>query len=253
MGNTIAALLLLTGTAFADGTLSADSRITSDVLGYDLQFRVYVPEGAGPDADLAVLFVTDGPGYIRQGHMPMVLDSLIGAGEITPVVVVFVDPRDPDNLSSNRRNSEYLCNDNYYIFYKEELIPFIEENYPVGRSRDDRGVLGLSFGATNAACFGLRGHETFSLIGMHSPANHPVRNLLPAYEKMPLLPLKIFLSTGTPDDNTGDNRRFRRLLEEKGYQVEYIEVRQGHDWRNWKPLIDDVLLYFYGTKQADMQ
>jgi enterochelin esterase family protein len=70
---------------------------------------------------------------------------------------------------------------------------------------------------------------------------------------MPLLPLKIFLSTGTPDDNTGDNRRFRRLLEEKGYQVEYIEVRQGHDWRNWKPLIDDVLLYFYGTKQAYMQ
>jgi len=38
--------LLFTGTAIAAGSLSPDIRIASDVLGYDLQYRVYVPEAA---------------------------------------------------------------------------------------------------------------------------------------------------------------------------------------------------------------
>jgi enterochelin esterase-like enzyme len=107
--------------------------------------------------------------------------------------------------------------------------------------------MGLSFGGTNAACFGLLGHEIFSGIAMQSPANHPLPNLLPAYQEMPTLPLKIFLSTGVPDDNTRDNRRFRDVLQEKGYDMKYVEVQQGHNWDNWRPLIEDVLLYFFGT------
>jgi enterochelin esterase-like enzyme len=57
--------------------------------------------------------------------------------------------------------------------------------------------------------------------------------------------LKIFLSTGEPYDNTRANRSFRNLLRDKGYPLKYREVPFGHNWDNWKPLIDDVLLYFY--------
>jgi len=249
---TILLLFLSSGSAFADGSLTTDIRISSESLGYDLQYRVYTPEGVDSAEDLAVLFVTDGPGYIRQGHMPMVLDKLIESGEMDPIVAVFVDARDPDNLRKNRRNSQFLCNSDYLNFYEAELIPHIEQNYPVGRSRDHRGILGLSFGGTNAACFGLLGYETFSVVGMHSPANHPVKELLPAYEEMPTLPLRMFLSTGTPDDNTRANRRFRTILQGKGYDLKYLEVREGHNWDNWGPLVDDVLSHFYGaTNQAE--
>ena len=243
--------IIITCPAFADGVLSDDKRIVSSVLEYELQYRVYMPAGTLTTSELPVLYVVDGPGYIRQGNMPMVLDALIESGEINPLVVVFVDPRDPDNLRTNRRNQQFLCNRDYLDFYKEELIPSIEKNYPVGQSRSDRGILGLSFGATNAACFGLTGSDTFSDIGMHSPANHPVKELLPTYEEMPLLPLNIFLSTGEPDDNTSANRRFHKILEAKGYPHKYMEVREGHNWRNWKPLIDDVLLYFYGVASIE--
>jgi len=105
--------------------------------------------------------------------------------------------------------------------------------------------MGLSFGATNAACFGLFGSDQFSGVAMQSPANHPLPELLPAFEKAPLLPLRIFLSTGKPDDNTMANRKFHRILEEKGYEMKYVEVRQGHDWKNWRPLLDDALRYMY--------
>lgn len=239
-------LLLFSGIACADGNLTSEQRISSTVLGYDLQYRVYEPEGMHNAQDLPVLFIADGPGYIRQGRMPRVLDRLIESGTIEPVVAVFVDPSDPDNSRNNRRNQQFLCNRDYLKFYVEELIPDVEKSWPVGEDREYRGIMGLSFGATNAACFGLLGPDTFSLIGMHSPANHPVEGLLPAYEEMPLLPLRIFLSTGAPNDNTKANRRFHSILEEKGYPMEYVEVRQGHDWNNWRPLIDDLLVYFYG-------
>lgn len=238
-------ILFAAAAAHADGVLGPDTRISSEVLGYDLQYRVYAPESVADFGELPVLYVTDGPGYISEGRMPRVLNQLIGEDSIEPLVVVFVDARDPDDLSSNRRNSQFLCNRDYLSFYESELIPQIERDYPVGAAREHRGILGLSFGGTNAACFGLMGHETFSLIGMHSPANHPIKGMLPAYEDMPLLPLRMFLSTGKPDDNTRANRKFRGVLERKGYDLKYIERSAGHNWDNWRPLIDDVLLYFY--------
>lgn len=242
-------LLLVSTVALADGNLTSDQRISSEVLGYDLQFRVYEPEGMESTQNLRVLFITDGPGYLRQGRMPRVLNRLIESGKIDPVIAVFVDPRDPDNSRKNRRNQQFLCNRDYLRFYVEELIPAVEASWPVAKDRKARGIMGLSFGATNAACFGLFGSDTFSLIGMHSPANHPVDGLLPAYDQMPLLPLRMFLSTGAPNDNTKANRRFHEILEEKGYPLEYVEVRQGHDWSNWRPLIDDLLIYFYGSPE----
>ena len=245
----IAILLLTTGTAYAGGTLTSNLRIASDILSYNLQYRVYLPEGYESQEDLAVLYVVDGQSYIKQGVVPRVLNRLINAGTIEPVVVVFVDARDPDKLNDNRRNAQFFCNKDYLEFYRDELIPEIEQQYPVAKNREKRSVLGLSFGGLNSACFGLFGFDTFSGIGMQSPAYHPVPNLLSAYEKMPLLPLRIFLSTGKPDDNTAATRKLRDVLQNKGYPMEYIEVREGHNWSNWRPLIDDVLRFFYEIEE----
>jgi enterochelin esterase-like enzyme len=237
--------------AFAGGTLTPNIRISSDVLGYELQYRAYLPDGFESRADLPVIFLTDGAGYIRQGHVPSVMDRLIQSARIEPVVAIFVDARDPNAPNVNRRNEQFFCNEDYLNFFITELIPAIEKKYPVAREREKRTILGLSFGGLNAACFGLMGANTFSGIGMHSPANHPVPGLLNAYEELPAQPLKIFLSTGSPNDNTRANREFRNVLKAKGYELKYVETREGHDWKNWRQLIDDVLLYFYAATSAD--
>jgi enterochelin esterase-like enzyme len=244
-------LVLLASTALADGAVTDNIRISSDVLGYDLQYRVYLPESVEDRTELPVLYLTDGHTYLSRGQMRETLDREIGAQQIEPLIAVFVDPRDPDNLSVNRRNSQFLCNSDYLRFFVEELIPAVEKNFPVRNDREARTIMGLSFGATNAACFGMLGSDQFSGLAMQSPANHPLPDLLPAYERSPLLPLNIFLSTGKPDDNTTANRRFHTVLKDKGYDVNYVEVRQGHDWQNWRPLLDDVLRYFYGTEKPD--
>ena len=104
------------GPVFADGKLSDNIRIFSDSLGYDLQYRVYEPEGMRRNSELPALYITDGQWYISRGELPALLDREIAAGNIEPVLVVFVDSRNPDNLQQNRRNQQFFCNPRYVDF-----------------------------------------------------------------------------------------------------------------------------------------
>ena len=244
--------------AFASG-LSTNKIISSTILGYDLQYRVFVPEitpgntpGNTPEITpentrLPVLYVTDGQWYIGQGDLPGRMNSMIQNGEISPVIAVFVDNRDPHNLSDNLRNSQFFGNDEYVRFFRDELVPAVEAEYHVGLHREDRVMLGLSFGGLNSACFGLMAGDTFRGIAMQSPAMNPVRTIHRAYRDSMNLDLKIFLNSGTVNDNEEATRRLRDILEDKNYEMSYVEVPYGHSWENWKPLLDDVLIYYYGA------
>lgn len=245
----LAALLVatvLSAAAAADrGSLSDNQRIDSTPLGYSLMYRVYTPAGIEDMVNVPTLYITDGQWYISRGRMVSVLNREIEKGTIKPVVVVFVDNRNPDNLMINRRNSQFFCNPLYVMFFAQELVPRISEDYPVSMSREDRVVLGVSFGGLNSACFGLTAHPTFGGIAMQSPALHPVPQLEKLYETEDTRPIKIFFSLGSRNDNTSDGRRFRRILERKGYDMLYKEVPHGHNWDNWQPLLDDLLIYFF--------
>ncbi len=235
--------LFASSSAALQGTLGPNQIISSQELGYDLQYRVYSPPGK--HADLPVLYVTDGQWYIEAGEFHEVLDELIEEGTIEPVVAVFVDNRDPHDLENNRRNSQFFCNDSYIEFYMNELVPHIEASYPVARDREARTILGLSFGGLNSACFGLLAHETFRGIAMQSPALHPIPDMHQLWSRMPKKDLHIFLSTGTRRDNESSSRELQRILDDKGYDMKYLEVDAGHTWKNWKPLLDDVAKTFY--------
>jgi len=238
--------LAISAPAHAEGgALSGNQRIESNALGYALQYRVYTPDSVENLKNLPVLYITDGQSYISNGKMVKLLDREIKKGSIKPIVVVFVDPRDPDNLRNNRRNSQFFCNVNYASFFSRELVPTITQDYPVSFSRDDRVILGLSFGGLNSACFGLTAHPTFGGVAMQSPAMHPVPRLLELYRREEKRPIKIFFSIGSKNDNTAAGRLFKTVLEKKGYEMVYKEVPFGHNWKNWKPLLDDILVYFF--------
>lgn len=236
----------ITSPAWADGKLSDNIRISSDRLGYDLQYRVYEPANTRRNASLPTLYITDGQWYISRGELPQLLDAEIAAGTIEPVLVVFVDSRNPDNLQQNRRNQQFFCNQDYVDFFTDELLPTIDGEYPTSATRDERVILGLSFGGRNSACFGLMAHEWFGGIAMQSPANSEmVDELRFDYMVQDKLPLKIFMSVGTVNDNTQAGRQFMETLKFQEYDLTYREVDEGHDWDNWGPLLDDVLTTFF--------
>lgn len=230
------------------GTLSDNKVISSTVLGYDLQYRVYTPPNYDKLSDLPVIYLTDGQWYIESGRMHDQIDDLIAAGKIKPIVAVFVDNRDPHNLTDNRRNKQFLGNDSYVDFYRDELVPHIQKTFSVSKSQIDRGIMGLSFGGLNATYFGAKASDTFHMLGIQSPALHPVEDIHNLYLNQEKLPLKIFLTTGSSNDTEVHARKLKSTLETKQYIFKYIEVDEGHNWNNWKPLIDDALIYFFDTK-----
>ena len=233
-------------TGSAAGKLSENIRIDSDALGYGLQYRVYTPEGMTSADELPTIYVTDGQWYISQGEMTTLMDRLIAEGTMSPVIAIFVDNRNPDNLKENRRNQQFFCNPKYVNFYTNELIGAIENDYPVSKNRKDRVIQGVSFGGYNAACFGLMAHDKFAGISMHSPANSQfLKQLQDQYRGIDKLDLKMFLSFGNETDNLREGRRFKETLSQLNYDVNYREVRFGHNWKNWKPLLDDALLTFF--------
>jgi len=228
------------------GNLSENIRIESDELGYALQYRVYTPPSFEANDKLPTIYLADGQWYIDSGNMVDVLDNEISKGNIKPVIAVFVDNRDPDNLDINRRNSQFFCNQNYVDFYINELLPFIESTYPASNKREDRVIQGLSFGGYNAACFGLLAHQQFGGISMQSPANSKMlKHIGNRYKDTATLPIKMFLSFGNKNDNQMAGRKFKEVLTDKGYEIEYKEVNFGHEWKNWGPLLDDSLRAFF--------
>ncbi len=230
------------------GVLSENLLIASNELnlGYDVQYKVYTPFGYDQLSDLPVIYVTDGHEYAddRLGSMLIILDNLIHQQRIEPVIAVFIDPRNPENNSSNRRMTEYAGNIRFVNFIADELVPAIDSAFKTNSSAEARAILGTSMGGWNSAYTGIKRSDKFGLIGIHSPAfNNAV---IQDYEQSELLPLKIYMSTGVINDTQEKARQMKAVMLNKGYELSYTEVNQGHSWGNWRALIDEPLIFFFG-------
>ena len=118
----------------AHGTFGENVTLSSQFLGYDVDYRVYAPVGYETLANLPVIYVTDGQDYAHQGMGALVnaLDSLIADGQIKPILAVFIDPRDP-TTGANRREKELvsasLASCPFCDFVARELVPTIDSAY----------------------------------------------------------------------------------------------------------------------------
>ena len=115
-------------------------------------------------------------------------------------------------------------------------------------NRKNRVIGGVSFGGLNAACFGRAASNVFGGIAMLSPANRKFLKIVSkSYEKANINKLKVFISGGRKNDNLSVIRNFKSVLVINGHDVNYKVVRFGHNWDNWQPLLDDLLITFFKT------
>ena len=154
-------------------------------------------------ATLPVAYVTDGHEYSADhlGSMVVVLDNLIDAGLIQPMMAVFIDPRDPVS-GTNRRGSEYTGNPAFADFVADELVAEVDASFRSLASPSGRTILGTSFGGVNSAYFGGTRSDVFENIAVQSPSNFSsVFNL---YATQSLQDeVDIFLTAGTIGDGSG--------------------------------------------------
>lgn len=248
----LALVTMLSPFAHAKGILSENIRIKSTALGYDLQYRVYLPDTVDPVDNLPTIYITDGQSYIKNGRMVRALDKGIADGSIKPVIAIFVDARDPDHLRNNRRNEQFFCKKDYVEFFTTELVPLIDRTYNTSSLRENRVILGVSFGGFNSGCFGLMATPYFGGIAMNSPAHSQfLKYLKGQYDKFEKKNLKFYLSVGNHSDNRKAVIALKKTLNQKGYDLNYSQNNHGHNWNNWTPLLPEVLKTFFAGDKDD--
>lgn len=230
------------------GKLIENIRIHSKNLGYSLLYHVYLPYNYDKLNDIPVIYVTDGHEYMddQKGSMVIVLDNLIAKNLISPIIAIFIDPRDPDSLQINKRETQFLLNEKYLKFVSEELIPIIDSKYKTSNSPNNRAILGTSYGGVCATYFALMRPDIFKLIAIQSPAYSGAPRLEEIYKNSEKHNQKVFITSGTINDGVDLTRKVRDILKSDGYEIMYKEVNEGHSWGNWRALLDDILIYFWG-------
>ncbi len=178
--------------------------VDSDAFGERRSVRLYLPARFRRSRRYPLLVVHDGHDYLRYSSLKTVLDNLIHALEVAPLIVALTD--------AGERLEEYPDHPAHARFLTEELVPRLERDYPLRGEPAARGLMGASFGAVaSLSCAWRRpgfygrlllqsGSFAFTDIGKHhrGPAFDPVVEFMNAFRAAPGRPSeKVFMSCGT--------------------------------------------------------
>jgi enterochelin esterase-like enzyme len=243
-------------------------RYASTKLGNERALGLYLPPGyqpAGPPLPLLLLF--DHEAYVTRVPTPTVLDNLIAAGRIPPLVAVLVG-----NPTRDSRNHELPCNPTFADMLAEELLPWLCERWRITADPARTVVAGSSYGGLAATWLGHRHPARFgrvlSLSGSFwwAPERPPGALaggldddsegewLTRQMARAPKSDVVFFLAPGrlersAPADGPGileTNRHLRDVLIARGQRVHYREFAGGHDYINWRSELAEGLIALLG-------
>ncbi|MBN2353699.1 MAG: esterase family protein [Spirochaetales bacterium] len=235
------AFLLLTAWACALGPQGAVARQTyfSTTTGVDRHCYVYTPHGYTEDETYGVLYVLHGIGgteteWINNGAQH-IMDVLYAGGSVEPMILVFPNGRamNPDGVPSDPFSAEaQAAFANFENDLFNDLIPFIEQHYPVYTDREHRGICGLSMGGGQALDFGLGRPESFSSVGAFSPAPNTDTSLFNVEADRPAQ--MIWILCGQSDGLLDIARNADAFLTGHGIAHTFKTMPGGHDWGVWQ-------------------
>lgn len=213
------------------------------------RFFIYMPPGYDKDStkEYPTLYLLHGGGedergWANQGRTDLILDNLITEEKASPMLVVMMDGNFPGRSGLANFNEEVLK-----IFeneLKNEVIPFVENNYRAKRNGESRALAGLSMGGLQTLYAGIKNTDMFANLGVFSSgwfANKPDLSN-PQYAFMEQNKAKInsnltrfFISMGGKEDIAYENCRIMlEKFDEIGIKYEYSEYPGGHSWPVWR-------------------
>lgn len=213
----------------------------SPAFGDTRQLKIYLPANFRDYRRYRMLIVHDGEDYVRYSRLKQVLDNLIARLEIPPMIVVLTNPVD--------RLREYANDQRHARHIVEELIPAVEQRYPVIREASGRCLMGASFGGVATlstawrypGCFDSlllqSGSFAFTDIGEHwrSPVFDPVVEFMNRFRQEPGKPAtQVYVSCGVYESLIYENRSLVPFLRSHGLKVKFEEAYDGHNWENWR-------------------
>jgi enterochelin esterase-like enzyme len=225
--------------------------VQSHALERDCRVTLYLPAGVSRTGWYPLLVVHDGGDFLQYAAAKVVLDNLIHRGEIVPTIAAFLHPKD--------RLVEYANSAAHARFLTHELVPQLQTEFPVARSRSGRILLGASFGAVAAISTAYASPWTYGSLVLMSgsfvsadagtdhgggPVFDPVVQFVNHYRDQPRrVAERLFVSCGLYEPLIIANRSIVPIFESAGMQVHYVEARDGHTWENWRDRLRDALTW----------
>jgi len=219
------------------GTIT-NRTVYSQIVSRTYQLKIYTPPGYSPSQSTLypTVYFQDGAEYVTLASATIVIDNLIAARLIEPVIAIFVVP--------NNRNDEYQGNTRnlYRRFMAEELVPYIDSVYKTDAVAERRLVLGDSFGGNISGLISHYHPDVFGNCGLHSgafwPNNYETYNLL---TQAPYNGVRYISVWGTYESLWSNMRLFRDSMKLKGNEFIWSELPEGHSWGLWRANIDIML------------
>ncbi len=260
----VALMLLGAAPAIGGGTVTPHT-VHSATYARARQVWVYTPEGysaRGAPDDLLLAF--DGGEYLETIPLPHILDSLIAARRIPPMVAVLID----DSTSTVRLDD--LANQPRFVtFMTRELLPWVRARWHVTTDPAHTTVTGSSAGGLASAYLALQRPDLFGNVLSQSGAfwrgnqgsnSAPFEWLTGRYRAAPRRDLHFVLDVGaletrgaiggTAPSILDANRRLHEVLRAKGYPVAYTEVpNAGHAPEFWRERLAGDLVTMVSSRR----
>ena len=215
---------------------------------------VYLPPeyDSEPARRFPVLYLRHGSGddestWSGEGRAGVILENLIAGKQAAPMLIVMTNG-DTDRSWSGGSSPEAMK-----LLADElvgDVIPLMEKNYRVVRTREGRAIAGLSMGGGQAFTIGLKNLNEFAWVGefssgLLSASDFKLADLLPGFLEDPAATnqrLKLlFLSCGTEDPRINGHLDLVDLLKAKGIRSVWYPTPGAHEWKVWRHALAELL------------
>jgi enterochelin esterase-like enzyme len=232
----------------------AELKLESTGLKETRRIGIYTPAGYDPKRTYPLLIVFDGEIYGLDANplipLPTVLDNLIAAKKIPPLVAALV-------ANQGIRDRDLAGSPPFAAFVAKELVPKLRADYRAGMTPGDTIVTGSSLGGLSSTFVALHHPDVIGNVLSQSGAyqfkpgsfttdlSESVEGgwLMREVAKTPKQPIRFYLDAGHfEDDLLASNRHMRDVLVAKGYPVTYAEFNGAHDYWMWRHTIADGLM-----------
>jgi enterochelin esterase-like enzyme len=227
--------------------------IFSANLGETRSLRIYLPPGYNELLSYPVIYCQDGEQFFNFGRIATTLTRCILDEGMEPAIIVGVD------VQTATRTAEYApegkCHLAYSRFFCEELLPWIESQYPIRADRTERIIAGDSLGGTVSLHLALDYPSLFCrVISLSGAFFDKTRERLRAESDLSWLELYMLVGLNETEvttergtfDFVTENRLTQELLQQKKTALLYIEKPGKHIWGFWQQELPAALHYFLG-------
>lgn len=214
---------------------------SSTTVGTVRRALVYLPPAYSAGERYPVLYLLHGIGgdeeeWHRGANPQAILDNLIADDRAMPMIVVMPNGRAQPN---DRAEGNVMASAPAFAKFEQDLlvdlIPFVEQHYPVRTDRESRALAGLSMGGGQSLNFGLGNLDRFAWVGGFSSAPNTLspEQLVPDPARARDMLKLLWVSCGDADNLFFISQRTHAYLTAHDVPHLWHVDSGGHDFQVW--------------------